>query len=65
MRQLVENSARGSIGARNAHGPVLTTYADFLATRLPTFTKAGEPLDADHWLHTTESKFGLLQCTEH
>jgi hypothetical protein len=63
--QLVENSARGGNGARTAHGPTPTTYMDFLATRPPAFTEAGEPLEADHWLHTIESIFGFLHCTEH
>ncbi|GJN40042.1 hypothetical protein PR202_gb29207 [Eleusine coracana subsp. coracana] len=31
----------------------------------PTFERAREPLDADHWLRQTESKFGLLDCTAH
>ncbi|GJN40192.1 hypothetical protein PR202_gb29372 [Eleusine coracana subsp. coracana] len=37
----------------------------FLGTHPPTFERAREPLDADHWLRQTESKFGLLDCTEH
>jgi hypothetical protein len=65
LHQLMENSARGGNGARNTHGTAPTTYMDFLATRPPTFTKAGELLEADHRLRTIESKFGLLQCTEH
>jgi hypothetical protein len=28
------------------------------------FTEAGEPLEADHWLQVTKSKFGLLHYTE-
>jgi hypothetical protein len=35
-----------------------------VATHPPLFTKAGEPLDADHWLLVMESKFGLLRYTE-
>jgi hypothetical protein len=35
-----------------------------MATHPPTFTEASEPLEADHWLHTVESKFNLLSCTE-
>jgi hypothetical protein len=62
---LVNNSARGSNGARKAQGQAPTTYVDFLATCPPTFAEAGEPLEADHWLRTIESKFGLLHCTEH
>jgi hypothetical protein len=65
LRQLVENSAHGGNGVRNTHGVTSTTYADFLATRLPAFTEAREPLEADHWLRTMESKFGLLHCIEH
>ncbi|GJN41205.1 hypothetical protein PR202_gn00551 [Eleusine coracana subsp. coracana] len=38
---------------------------NFLGTHPPTFERAREPLDADHWLRQTESKFGLLDCTEH
>jgi hypothetical protein len=33
-------------------------------TRPPSFTKAGELLEADQWLRTIESKFELLHCTE-
>jgi hypothetical protein len=65
LHHLMENSARGGKGTRNARGPAPTTYSDFLATRPPTFNEAGEPLEADHWLCTIKSKFGLLHCTEH
>jgi hypothetical protein len=37
---------------------------EFLATQSPTFTEASEPLEADHWLHTIESKFDLHNYTE-
>jgi hypothetical protein len=60
------NSARGGNGARNAPAPAPapTTYNDFVVTHPPLFTKAGEPLEADHWLRVMESKFGLLCCIE-
>jgi hypothetical protein len=64
LRQLVANSTRGGNGARNAPPPAPTTYSDFAATHPPLFTEAGEPLEADHWLRVTESKFGLLRCIE-
>jgi hypothetical protein len=64
LRHLVTNSTRGGNGARNAPTPAPTTYNDFMATHLPLFTEAGEPLEADHWLRVMESKFGLLRCTE-
>jgi hypothetical protein len=35
-------------------------YQDFLSTQPSLFQKADEPLDADAWLHTIESKFALL-----
>jgi hypothetical protein len=61
----MNNSAHGGNGARNAKGQAAATYAEFLATRPSTFAEAGEPLEDDHWLHTIESKFGLLRCTYH
>jgi hypothetical protein len=42
-----------------------TSYSDFLATHPPVFAGAKDPLDADDWLRTIESKFGLLHCTEY
>jgi len=36
------------------------SYHDFLSTQPPLFTKADEPLDADAWICTIESKFSLL-----
>jgi hypothetical protein len=39
-------------------------YSDFLVTHPLVFTDATDPLEVDSWLCTTESKFGLLHCTE-
>jgi hypothetical protein len=38
---------------------------DFLATLPPVFVDATDPLEADSWLRTMESKFGLLHCIEY
>jgi hypothetical protein len=64
LRRLVANSAHGGHGARNAPALAPTTYGDFVATHPSLFTKAGEPLEVDHWLQVIESKFWLLHCTE-
>jgi hypothetical protein len=40
--------------------PLSASYQDFLSTQPPLFHKADEPLDADAWLRTIESKFALL-----
>jgi hypothetical protein len=63
--QLMNNSTRGGNGVRNAQGQVPTTYGEFLATHRLTFSEAGEPLEANHWLCTIEYKFGLIHCTEY
>jgi hypothetical protein len=42
-----------------------TSYSYFLATHPLVFVGAKDPLDADDWLRTTESKFGLLHCTKY
>jgi hypothetical protein len=40
--------------------PQVANYQDFLSTQPPLFSKVEEPLDADAWLRTIESKFALL-----
>jgi hypothetical protein len=42
-----------------------SSYADFLVTHLPLFSELTDLLEADNWLCTTESKFGLLHYTEY
>jgi hypothetical protein len=40
------------------------SYFDFLATQPPEFAETTDPLEANHWLRVTESKFKLLRCFE-
>jgi hypothetical protein len=42
-----------------------TSYLEFLSTHLPLFSGAKDPLEANDWLCTIESKFGLLHCIEY
>jgi hypothetical protein len=46
--------------SRGYDEPLVATYQDFLSTQPPLFSKVEEPLDADAWLRTIESKFALL-----
>jgi hypothetical protein len=64
LRLLVTKSNRDGTVVGNARDQVRNSYVEFLATHPPTFTEASEPLEADHCLHTVESKFDLLNCTE-
>jgi hypothetical protein len=41
------------------------SYLEFLSTHPPLFSGAKDLLEAGDWLRTTESKFGLLHCTEY
>jgi hypothetical protein len=41
------------------------SYSYFLATHPPIFSRAKNSLNANDWLHTTESKFGPLHYTEY
>jgi hypothetical protein len=41
-----------------------SSYIDFLATQPLEFTETTDPLEANDWLRVTESKFGLLCCSE-
>jgi hypothetical protein len=65
MRRLVENDeCRGAERPQPQHQERDSSYSDFLATHPPLFANATDPLEADNWLRTMESKFGLLHCTE-
>jgi hypothetical protein len=66
MRRLVENDERhGAEHQQPRHQERDSSYSDFLATHLPVFADVIDPLEVDSWLHTTESKFGLLHCIEY
>jgi hypothetical protein len=66
MRRLVENDERhGAECQQPQHQERDSSYSHFLATHPPVFADETDPLEADSWLHTTESKFGPLHCTEY
>jgi hypothetical protein len=66
MRRLIENGERcGTKRQHLRHQERDSLYSDFLATHPPVFADATDPLEADSWLCTMESKFGLLRCTEY
>jgi len=56
LRQLVEQGAAPRPGH---YPPPVPGYQEFLGTQPPLFHKADEPLEADSWLKTIESKFTL------
>ena len=56
LRQLVEQGAAPRPGHQP---PPVPGYQEFLGTQPPLFHKADEPLEADSWLRTIESKFTL------
>jgi hypothetical protein len=64
LRLLVTNSNHDDTMVGNARDQARSSYVEFLTTHPPTFTESSEPLEADHWLHTIESKFDLLNCIE-
>ena len=60
LRQLVRQGSAPRHGNCNHHQPFVPGYQEFLGTQPPLFHKADEPLEADSWLRTIESK-----CTLH
>jgi hypothetical protein len=64
---LVESNAHRGAGRPSQHRQqeLDSSYSDFLATHPPVFAEPTDPLEADNWLRTIESKFGLLRCTEY
>jgi hypothetical protein len=66
MRRLVENDERrGAERQQPRHHERDSSYLDFLAIHPLVSAYATDPLEADNWLCTTESKFGLLHYTEY
>src|SRR5579859_334269 len=68
LRQLVQGQQMfyQQQGGRQGHQPQSAGYHDFLGTQPPLFNKTEDPLDADAWIRTIESKFSLLvlACSE-
>jgi hypothetical protein len=66
MRRLIENDEhRGTEHQQLHHQERDSSYSDFLATYPSVFADGIDPSEADSWLCTTKSKFGLLHCTEY
>jgi hypothetical protein len=66
MRRLIKNDEhRGAERQQPRHQERDSSYSDFLATHLAVFANATDPLEADNWLYTKESKFGLLHYTKY
>jgi hypothetical protein len=66
MRRLIENDeCHGAEHQQPRHQERDSSYSDFLASHPPVFSTATDPLEADSWLRTMESMFGLLHCTEY
>ena len=64
LRQLVQQGSAPRHGNHNNHQPPVPGYQEFLGTQPPLFHKADEPLEADSWLRTIESKFTLYQYND-
>jgi len=67
LRQLVQGQQQQQQrGGHNVHQPQAAGYLEFFETQPPLFNKTEEPLDADAWIRTIESKFSLLlvPCSE-
>ena len=55
-----QNQPRSQQQGCDDHIPLAPGYQDFFGTQPRLFHKIDEPLDADAWLRTIESKFALL-----
>src|SRR6266540_2846898 len=66
--QLINLLAQGQLNSQQGHDPHghnrESSYANFESTRPPSFTSAADPLKADNWIRTIESKFSLIRCSE-
>jgi len=61
--ELFRQIAQGQQFQQQQYGynaPQAASYFDFLGTQPPLFNVTEDPLDADAWIRTIESKFSLL-----
>jgi hypothetical protein len=67
MTLLIQNEARRGVDRPQhpRYQDMNTSYSEFLATHPPLFSRGRDPLEADDWLRTIESKFSLLNCSEY
>jgi hypothetical protein len=66
MRRSVENDERhGAESQQPQYQEWDSSYSDFLATHPSVFANATHPLEADSWLGTIESRFGLPHYIEY
>src|SRR5438105_7069887 len=66
--QLINLLAQGQLNNQQGHVPRgpnhESSYADFESIRPPIFTTVADPLEADNWIRTMESKFSLTYCSD-
>ena len=60
LRQLVQGQQNLPRQQHGGHDAQPAGYQEFFGTQPPLFSRTDEPLDADAWLRTIESKFALL-----
>jgi hypothetical protein len=63
QQQIAQQMNRGPPHGANHE---VTTYAQFIAMKPPTFAKAKDPLEAEAWIKAIEAKFSafVLPCSE-
>jgi hypothetical protein len=67
QQQIAQQMNRGPPHGANHEGPnQVTTYAQFIGMKPPTFSKAEDPLEAKAWIKAIKAKFFafVLPCSE-
>jgi hypothetical protein len=67
QQQITQKMKRGPPHGANHEGPnQVTTYAQFIGMKPPTFSKAKDPLEAEAWIKAIETKFSaiVMPCSE-
>jgi hypothetical protein len=61
QQQITQQMNRGPPHGTNHEGPnQVTTYAQFIGMKPPTFSKAGDPLEAEAWIKAIETKLSAF-----
>jgi hypothetical protein len=64
VQRLAAINERQAGHSKQHQQPPESSYLNFLAAHPTKFVETTDPLETNHWLRVTESKFGLLHCSK-
>jgi hypothetical protein len=64
VQQIQQNQQNQQNQQQQQNVPPVDKHRDFMSHHPPTFSHAGDPLDADDWLKVIGKKLDITQCND-